>query len=275
MKKTCVIGWPIKHSRSPLIHNYWIKAYGIDANYEKVAVAPEMLPDFIRDLPHSGYVGCNVTIPHKERVFELVDETDMLAKRLGAVNTVYFRKGQTLGTNTDGEGFLSSLKAAYPDLELQGRSAVVIGAGGAAKAVIGALLDQGMERIGIINRTALRADQLTQLFSGRVYAVSEHDRDKALAACSLLVQTTSMGMEGQPALDFDFARLPTDALVADLVYTPMKTDFLKSAEKRGNRILPGLGMLLHQAVRGFQLWHGVMPEVTDELYDLVARDISP
>jgi shikimate dehydrogenase len=270
MKKTCVIGWPIAHSRSPLIHGYWIRKYGLKASYTKEAIQPERLPAFVRSLQGNGFVGCNVTLPHKEAVYGLVDEADILARRLGAVNTIYVRDGLLMGTNTDGEGFLSSLTSSYPDFDLSGKTAVIIGAGGSARAVIGALLDAGVSRAAIINRTASRVTELLELFGSRVFVAGP----ERMSSCDLLIHATSQGMEGQASLSFDLTLLKPTCIVADLIYTPLKTELLAAAESRGLAILPGLGMLLHQAVRGFELWHGIRPEVTQDLYDLVAADVA-
>jgi shikimate dehydrogenase len=272
MKKACVIGWPIAHSRSPLIHNYWLKKYGIDAVYEKKAVEPKDVAQFIANLATSEFIGCNVTIPHKETAFQTVAKTDEIASRLGAVNTVYLRDGMVSGTNTDGEGFIASLRHAYPAFDLRNKTAVFIGAGGAAKAIIGALLDEGVNKIGIINRTRARIHDLQVQFGSSVYEISE--TNDALKSCGLLVNTTSQGMEGQPSLELEIQSLNPNALVADIVYTPLETAFLAKARRRGNPVLGGLGMLLHQAVRGFELWFGVKPEVTPELYDLIAADVQ-
>ncbi len=272
MKKACVIGWPIAHSRSPLIHNYWLKKYGIDAVYEKKAVEPENVAQFIANLAASEFIGCNVTIPHKETAFQAVAKADEIASRLGAVNTVYLKDGVVCGTNTDGEGFIASLRHAHPAFDLRNKTAIIIGAGGAAKAIIGALLDEGVKKIGIINRTRERIHDLQAQFGSGIYEISETIND-ALKSCGLLVNTTSLGMEGQPPLELEIQSLSPNALVADIVYTPLETAFLAKARKRGNPVLGGLGMLLHQAVRGFELWFGVKPEVTDELYELIAADI--
>ena len=274
MKKACVIGWPIAHSRSPLIHTYWLKRYGIDAVYEKKAVEPESVAQFITNLASSEFIGCNVTIPHKETAFRAVAKTDGIAKRLGAVNTVYLKDGAICGTNTDGEGFIASLRHAYPAFDLRNKTAVFIGAGGAAKAIIGALLDEGMETIGIINRTRERIHDLQVHFGSGIYEISEAISDDALQSCGLLVNTTSQGMEGQPSLELEIQSLNPNALVADIVYTPLETAFLAKARQQGNPVLGGLGMLLHQAVRGFELWFGVKPEVTAELYALIAADVQ-
>jgi shikimate dehydrogenase len=274
MKKACVIGWPITHSRSPLIHTYWLKRYGIDAVYEKKAVEPESVAQFITNLTSSEFIGCNVTIPHKETAFQAVTKVDEIASRLGAVNTVYLRDGVVCGTNTDGEGFIASLRHAHPAFNLKNKTAVIVGAGGAAKAIIGALLDEGMETIGIINRTRERIHDLQVHFGSGIYEISEAISDDALQSCGLLVNTTSQGMEGQPSLKLEIQSLNPNALVADIVYTPLETAFLAKARQQGNPVLGGLGMLLHQAVRGFELWFGVKPEVTAELYDLIAADVQ-
>jgi shikimate dehydrogenase len=273
MKKACVIGWPIAHSRSPLIHNYWLKKYGIDAVYERKAVEPENVAHFISNLAASEFIGCNVTIPHKETAFQAVAKADEIAGRLGAVNTVYLKDGVVCGTNTDGEGFIASLRHAHPLFNLKNKTAVISGAGGAAKAIIGALLDEGVKTIGIINRTRERIHDLQAQFGSSVYEISETNSHDALKSCGLLVNTTSQGMEGQSSLELEIQSLNAKALVADIVYTPLETAFLAKARLRGNPILGGLGMLLHQAVRGFELWFGVKPDVTEELYELIAADV--
>ena len=274
MKKACVIGWPIAHSRSPLIHSYWLKKYGIDAVYEKKAVEPKNVVQFIANLAASEFSGCNVTIPHKETAFQAVAKADEIASRLGTVNTVYIKDGVICGTNTDGEGFIASLRHAYPEFDLRNKTAVIIGAGGAAKAIIGALLDEGVEKIGIINRTRERIHELQAQFGSGIYEISETVFNEALKSCGLLVNTTSKGMEGQPPLELEMQSLNPNALVADIVYTPLETAFLVKARQRGNPVLGGLGMLLHQALRGFELWFGVKPDVTAELYELIAADVQ-
>jgi shikimate dehydrogenase len=274
MKKACVIGWPIEHSRSPLIHNYWLNKYGIDAVYEKKAIQPKNVSNFIANLTSSEFIGCNVTIPHKETAFQAVAMADEIARRLGAVNTVYLRDGLVCGTNTDGEGFIASLRHSHPNFELRNKTAIVIGAGGAAKAIIGALFDQGVAKIGIINRTRERIRDLQAQFGSGIYEISETISLEVLKGCGLLVNTTSQGMEGQPTLELEIQNLNHNALVADIVYTPLDTAFLEKAKKQGNPVLGGLGMLLHQAVRGFELWFGVKPAVTSELYALIAADVQ-
>ena len=274
MKGACVIGWPIGHSRSPLIHNYWLKKHGIDAVYEIQPVEAHKVVEFVSSLPTSKFIGCNVTIPYKETVFEAVGVVDQIARRLGAVNTVYLRDNEICGTNTDGEGFIASLSHSYPAFRLENKTAIVIGAGGAAKAIIGALLDGGVGRIGIINRTRTRIHNLQKQFGSRVFEITGTITDNELKNCELLVNTTSLGMGGQSSLELDIQNLNSNALVADIVYTPLETAFLRRAGDRGNPTLGGLGMLLHQAVRGFELWFGVKPEATAELYELVAADVQ-
>lgn len=275
MIRACVIGWPISHSRSPLIHGYWLKQNGIDGSYVRQPVEPSALDAFIANLASAGLAGCNVTIPHKEAVFDLVTRADDSTERLGAVNTVYLRDGKVLGTNTDGEGFLNNLRSSAPGLALANGRAVVLGAGGASLAVVNTLLEQGVSEVAVANRTREKAEQLRQRFGKRVKAIGWAEAADHLGDCSLLVNTTSLGMKGQPELAIDLSRLSGTAIVTDIVYTPLRTKLLSDAAARGNVVVEGLGMLLHQAVRGFSLWFGVTPRVTEELHDLVARDIDP
>lgn len=275
MTKACVIGWPISHSRSPLIHGYWLKQHGIDGSYTRQPVEPSSLATFIGGLAAAGYAGCNVTLPHKEAVFGLVTRSDDHTERLGAVNTVYHRDGKLLGTNTDGEGFINSLGQGAPRLELANTRAVVLGAGGASLAVVDSILGQGAAEVAVANRTREKAEQLRNRFGRRVVPISWDDVADQLNECSLLVNTTSLGMKGQPELVLDLSRLSQKSVVTDIVYTPLRTALLDAAAARGNTVVEGLGMLLHQAVRGFSLWFGVTPQVTRELHDLVARDIDP
>lgn len=275
MIKACVIGWPISHSRSPLIHGYWLKQLGIDGSYTRQPVEPSALAAFIEGLGATGYAGCNVTIPHKEAVFGLVTRADEQTERLGAVNTVFVRDGRVLGTNTDGEGFISSLRQDAPGLTLANSRAVVLGAGGASLAVVNAILEQGVREVAVANRTRDKIDLLRARFGRRVVALDWSTAADQLGECSLLVNTTSLGMKGQPGLEIDLSRLPPAAAVADIVYTPLRTPLLEEAARRGHVVVEGLGMLLHQAVRGFSLWFGETPQVTQDLHDLVARDIDP
>lgn len=273
--KACVIGWPISHSRSPLIHGYWIKTHGLNATYTKLPVEPPHLAAFFQSLQSSGYNGCNVTIPHKEATFRLVDIADAGTGRLGAINTVFIREGRLMGTNTDGEGFLNSLTASVPNFSLANTKAVILGAGGAAASVTDVLLRRGVSEILIVNRSEERAVQLCRRFGKTVKPVPWDGGTLALAEAGMLVNTTSLGMSGQPNLNLDLSHLPSEAVVTDIVYSPLVTPLLKAARQRGNPTVEGLGMLLHQAVRGFELWFGVRPVVTQALHDFVARDIDP
>jgi shikimate dehydrogenase len=273
--KACVIGWPISHSRSPLIHGYWLKQHKIDGSYTRQPVEPAALKEFLNALSAAGYAGCNVTIPHKENTYRLVMSADETTERLGAVNTVFVREGKVFGTNTDGEGFINSLFQSAPLLSLMNSRAVVMGAGGASLAVVNAILEQGASEVAVANRTIEKVQALSQRFGSRVVAVDWERIADQLSECSLLVNTTSLGMKGQPGIELDLSRLSPAAVVSDIVYTPLRTKLLEDAARRGNTVVEGLGMLLHQAVRGFSLWFGVTPEVTPELHTLVARDIDP
>lgn len=275
MRRACVIGWPVNHSRSPIVHNYWLELHAIDGDYGRVTVAPGALRDFLGKLEDNGFIGCNVTLPHKEAAFACVKAADEATKRLGVVNTVFRHDGKTFGTTTDGEGFMANLAAGAAGFSIRNERAVILGAGGAAMSVVGALADAGAAEIAVANRTAERVEILRRKFGAVIVPVDWQAKDGALSECHLLVNTTVLGMKGQPPVDIDLSRLAADAVVADIVYTPLETGLLKAARTRGNRTAGGLGMLLHQAVRGFELWFGVRPAVTSELYALVARDIDP
>ena len=273
MKKACVIGYPIAHSRSPIIHNYWLKHYEMDGRYEKREVKPEQLSGFLSNLKAEGYVGCNVTIPHKEAAIASVAHIDEIVRKTGSLNTVYFEDGALWATSTDGEGFYQNMQAAFPDIELAGKKVIVLGAGGAARAIIERLIRAGAE-VQILNRTPARAQELASLFGSQAKAI---DTDRFVTESrntALLINTTSQGMKGDAGPAVQLSALPKTAVVADIVYVPLKTDFLKQAEVQGLRTVGGLGMLLHQAVVGFEKWFGVRPEVTPELYQLVANDVA-
>lgn len=275
LKRACVVGWPVGHSRSPLIHGYWLKRHGIEGEYSREAVPPEGIQAFFSNLSSRGYAGCNVTLPHKEAAFRAVRIADEATKRLGVVNTVFLKNGNLWGTSTDGEGFLANLHAVSPSWLAQGRRILVLGAGGAARAIVGALLDDKAGEVVVVNRTRDRAEELRRHFGGPIRISDWSEAATELPAADLLVNTTSLGMVGQPALDLDLASLSKNAMVSDIVYSPLETPLIRQARARGNAVAPGLGMLLHQAMRGFELWFGVRPEATPELYDLVARDIEP
>jgi shikimate dehydrogenase len=271
-KAACVIGWPVGHSRSPLIHNYWIKQHGLDAEYRREAVAPEQFKDFITHLAARGYVGANVTVPHKEAALAL-SEPDDRARAVGAANTLWLDGSRLRSTNTDVEGFIGNLDATAPGWDHGLQSALVLGAGGAARAVVFGLLERGVGRILLVNRTAERAAALRTQFGERVMLARWSDLDGLMAQAGLLVNTTSLGMAGQPSLTIDLARLPAGAVVSDLVYAPLETALLAAARSRGLRAVDGLGMLLHQAGGGFQRWFGVRPQVTEALRALVEADL--
>jgi shikimate dehydrogenase len=272
-RAACVIGWPIKHSRSPLIHGHWIKQYKLAAEYRREEVAPEAVRDFFANLAERGYVGCNVTLPHKEAALA-ASEPDDRARAVGASNTLWFDGGYLLSTNTDVDGFTANLDAAVPDWDRGLEEAVVLGAGGSARAVIYGLIERECGRILVVNRTPGRAEALAARLGPAVQPAHWSALPHLLARAGLLVNTTSLGMTGQPALEIDLTPLPPAAAVTDLVYAPLDTSLLVAARARGHATADGLGMLLHQAVRGFQLWFGVRPEVTTELRDLVEADLT-
>ena len=274
MKKACVIGWPIEHSRSPLIHNYWLSTYGIDGSYEKRAVAPDELEGFLRTMPQSPWIGCNVTVPHKEQVFRLVEVDDPFTRRLGAVNTVYMRDDALHGTNTDGIGFIRNLESCAPQWRPSDGPAIVLGAGGAARAVVAALTDAGVTDVRIANRTHARAEALAEHLGPAASAHPWSSREDILRDAALLVNTTTLGMEGASPLELKLDHLPETAVVYDIVYAPLETDLLARAGARGNPVVDGLGMLLRQAAPGFALWFGVVPQVTAELRALVVADLG-
>lgn len=272
-RAACIIGWPAGHSRSPLIHNYWIRQHGIAGEYRKEAVPPEQFAAFLASLGERGYVGANVTIPHKEAALAL-SMPDARANAVGAANTLW-RDGDALrSTNTDVEGFLGNLDAAAPGWDRGLHSAVVLGAGGSARAVLFGLIERGVPRIHLVNRTLDRAQALAQRFGAAVVPAPWEEAGALLGSAGLLVNSTSLGMKGQPPLAIDVALLPERAVVADLVYVPLVTPLLAEARARGLATADGLGMLLHQAVRGFSLWFGVKPVVTPELRALVEADLA-
>ncbi len=266
-----VMGWPVSHSKSPRLHGYWLAKYGIDGSYMPLPVEPENFQSALISLRNLGFSGVNVTIPQKEMAMPECDELSDRARRIGAVNTVTFAKdGRLLGDNTDGFGFIENLRQEAPDIDFTSGPAVVLGAGGASRAILVALLDEGSPEIRIANRTRARAEDLVREFNDpRLTVIDWPVSPDALSDVSLLVNTTSLGMVGQPMLDIDLDGLPTSALVTDIVYAPLITGLLQQAKDRGNPIVDGLGMLLHQARPGFHRWFGIDPEVTQELRDFV------
>jgi shikimate dehydrogenase len=271
-RAACLIGWPAAHSRSPLIHHYWLRTLGIEGGYVIEAVPPDEFKDFLFRLSHRGFVGANVTIPHKERALAL-SKPDERARAVGAANTLWFADGELCSTNTDVEGFINNLDSGAPGWD-KTEDALVVGAGGSARAVVFGLLERGIKRVHLANRTNARACALADQFGARVLPVAWDAIPDLLPRAGLLVNTTSLGMHGQPALELDVGLLPSHAVVADNVYVPLQTPLLAAARARGLKTADGLGMLLHQAVRGFELWFGRRPEVTAELRSLVEADLA-
>ncbi len=269
-----IIGWPVSYSRSPILHGYWLRKYVIAGTYERIPIAPENFPAEFRALSAQGFVGANVTIPHKQSAMRCCDELDSIAKRLGAVNTLIIKNGRFYGSNTDGFGFMENLRQGAPNWKPQSGPAVIIGAGGAARAVIAALSDAGVKEIRLFNRTRTRADQLAADLGGPIVTADWAGLNSALGDCTLLVNCSSLGMAGQPELEISLQALPPSAFVTDLVYTPLYTPLLIAAAARGNPTVDGLGMLLHQARPGFAAWFGIMPEVDDALRNILLADIE-
>lgn len=265
-----IMGWPVGHSRSPAIHNHWIGHYGLRGAYVLLPVHPDTLAAALRSLPVLGFAGCNLTIPHKVAALPLVDQVHPLAQRIGAINTVVVQADGTLtGLNTDGFGYIQSLRDARPAWRADAGPAAVVGAGGAARAVIVGLLDAGVQEIRLTNRSWAKAHDMAQEFGPLVHAVPWQDRHQALAGIALLAHTTNQGMHGNPALDLKLDELPADALVSDAIYVPLETPLLTDARKRGNTTVNGMGMLLHQARPAFEAWFGVPPDITSELLRVV------
>jgi shikimate dehydrogenase len=271
-----VTGFPVKHSRSPMIHGHWLKTFGIAGTYQAVEVAPDDFASFIASLKDgsSDFTGGNVTIPHKEQAFALADEPDALATELGAANTLYLRDGRLSATNTDGYGFLNNLDDRAPGWTDRKDRAVVLGAGGASRAVIQALRDRGFGEVHVLNRTVERAQELADRFGPRIHAAPIAALAERLAGADLFVNTTSLGMDDSDAIAIDFTSMRPGALVTDIVYVPLITPILNQAREQGMRIADGLGMLLHQAVPGFEEWFGKRPTVTPELRALIIADME-
>jgi shikimate dehydrogenase len=271
-RAACLIGWPAAHSRSPLIHHYWLRTLGIEGGYNIEAVPPEGFAEFVMHLSTHGFVGANVTIPHKERALAL-SMPDARARAVGAANTLWYDGGELRSTNTDIEGFINNLDACAPGWDAA-TDALVLGAGGSSRAVVFGLVERGIKRVYLANRTIERAEALAVQFGADVHPVAWDAIKDLLPRTGLLVNTTSLGMHGQPALEVDAGLLPSHAVVADLVYAPLETPLLAAARAHGLKTADGLGMLLHQAVRGFELWFGQRPEVTPELRALVEADLT-
>ena len=278
LNKALVIGFPVAHARSPLIHGFWLQQLGLPGVYERAEVKPGEVAAFLRALPARGYAGGNVTVPHKEEAFAACDRLSARARIAGAVNTVWFEGAALVGDNTDGLGFVSHLNQNYPG-SMSGARVLLLGAGGAARGLIVSLIDQGVKTVTIANRTRERAEALVAdlhatLPDARLEIIDWSAKEAALAEVDILVNTTSLGMKNQPPLEIDLSALPPHAIVADIVYVPLETMLLKQAGARGLRVLDGLGMLLHQAVPGFAHWFGVTPEVTPALRAHLVADLE-
>ena len=274
-----IMGWPVAHSRSPAMHNFWLEEQGIDGAYVPLPVHPEQLGQALRALPVLGFRGCNLTIPHKQLALSIVDRVEPLARRIGAINTIIVAPDGSLdGHNTDAFGFRESLREAVPDWNPASGIAVVLGAGGAARAIVAALTEGRAEEIRLVNRTEARAQQLAQDLSAPTVRITAHpwdERESVLDNAGLLVNTTSLGMTGEPKLALDLARLPRSAVVMDIVYVPLETELLASARQRGNRTVDGLGMLLHQGRPGFEAWFGAPARASRELRAAILTTLLP
>ena len=274
MLKACIIGYPVAHSRSPIIHRHWLATHAIDGSYIHEEVKPENFASFVKSMPHNGFVGGNVTIPHKTSLLSLAAHRTKEAEAAGAANTLWFENGQPCVDNTDIKGFLANLDAAVDGWDKQAETAVVLGAGGASRGIIYGLLQRGFSRIILSNRTYSASEALVKIFGKAVTAVHWRETERWLSDADLLVNTTSLGMIGQPPLELHLANLPAYAVVTDAVYVPLETPLLTQARLRGLRTVGGLGMLLHQAVPGFERWFGIQPCVTSHLTRLIEADVE-
>lgn len=274
MAKAFVCGHPIAHSRSPLIHGHWLARYGIAGSYEPIDVAPESFAEFVSSISRNGFAGGNVTLPHKEAAFRAAASRDEAAEDIGAVNTLWFEDGRLRGGNTDAYGFAANLDDRAPGWDARASTAVVLGAGGAARAVLYALKQRGFSDIRMANRTVDRAADLARHFGPTFSAHRFEAVPELLSDAAIVINTTSLGMHGDESSPPDLANLPDQALVTDIVYVPLETPLLAAARRRGLKTVDGLGMLLHQATPGFERWFGVQPEVTPELRDLIVADMA-
>lgn len=269
-----VMGYPVMHSRSPKLHNYWFEQHKLLGTYVPLAIQPEGLLAALRALPALGFAGCNITVPHKIAAMEAMATIDPMAVRIGAINCVTVQKDGSLhGTNNDGFGYLESIRERFPDWRADAGPIVVLGAGGGSRAVVAALADAGAPEIRLINRSRDKAEGIARDYGAPVVVHDWAQRTEALEGAAMLVNTTSLGMHGQPPLEIALDRLPTHAVVSDIVYIPKETDLLAAARKRGNRAVNGLGMLLNQARPAFQSWFGILPEITPELRAMIEASI--
>jgi shikimate dehydrogenase len=273
-RRACVIGHPVAQARSPVLHRYWLNEYAIDGDYAREDVPPDKIADFLDRLAARGYVGANITVPHKAAAYLALDEADPVATALKVANTIWLEDGKLHGTNTDVHGFLANLDEVLPDWHLEAEQAVVLGAGGGARAVVYGLLQRDLTRVVVVNRTLARARAFTVEFGERVTAATFDELSAWLQDADVLVNTTSLGMAGQPPLAVDLAPLPASAIVYDIVYVPLETELLVGARTRGLRTVDGLGMLLQQAVPAFERFFGRRPAVTQGLREAVLADIA-
>ncbi len=270
-----VMGWPVMHSRSPLMHNYWIRQQGLNGTYVPLAIEPAGLAAALRALHPLGFAGCNLTIPHKQEAMAIVDEVDDVARKIGAISCVVVRPdGSLFGTNNDWRGFIGNIKEQQPAWRGDAGPVTVIGGGGGARAICYGLLQEGAREIRLVNRTAAQAEAIAAELGGPITVLAWADRHAALEGVAMAVNTTSQGMVGMAALDLRLDRLPAEALVADIIYTPLETPLLAAARQRGNATVNGLGMLLHQGPPAWKLWFGIEPEVTAELREIMERSIA-
>ena len=269
-----VMGWPVTHSRSPLLHNYWFQQHHLAGTYVPLAIPPTGLKAALRALHPLGFAGCNLTLPHKQEAMKCVDEVDTVAKKIGAISCVMVRpEGSLAGTNNDCYGFIQSIRQEQPGWRADGGPSVVVGAGGGARAVCYALAEAGAESIRLVNRTFDRANKIAEDFGGPIKALPWEQRHDALEDAAMVVNTTSQGMLGQNALDLRLDKLPPRALAVDIIYIPLETPFLRGALERGNPTINGLGMLLHQGRPAWRAWFGIEPEVTAELRAVMEKSI--
>jgi len=273
-RHVCIVGWPVEHSRSPLIHSHWLQTYAIDGSYMRRAVAPGEAMAFFAHMRDEGFVGCNVTIPHKEAALAAAHASTEGARAVGVANTLWFEGSRLWADNTDGAGFLQHLRATVPRFAAAASAVAVLGAGGGARGVIHALLKAGVREVRLFNRTRARADAVARHFGAGVAAYDWRERVDRSREVGLIINATSLGMRGAPTLDMPLAQLSDACIVADLVYVPLETSLLAAARARGLATVDGLGMLLHQAVPGFTRWFGVTPKVTDELRAIIVADIE-
>ena len=277
IKKTFVCGWPIEHSRSPLIHNYWIDKYQLNGMYEKIAIEPGKLSQHLSTLQDQGFIGGNITIPHKEEALNVVDRVEPSARKIGAINTVWFEDGNLIGDNTDWIGFSDNLDqqaSGWDQHDTKDKTALVIGAGGAARGIIYALLDRDFTMIYLANRTLIKAQKIADDYGSNIIPIVLNQVNELNSELNLVVNTTSLGMNNEGEIPFEFDRLEKKTLITDIVYTPLETMFLKNAKQHGLCTVDGLGMLLHQAAPGFERWFGVRPEVDDQIRQILINDIQ-